>query len=348
MNEPPDREAGPAPDGAPPAEAAPEEDLPPPAAVGPEPGAAPAGGRPRWVLHLVLLLATIATTTFAGLLQFASWRGALAYSLPLMAILIAHEMGHFIAARIHKVPASLPYFVPLPLPPGTLGAIISMKDGGTASRRKLLDIGAAGPLAGLAVAVPVLVYGIATSRVISLAGVDPSTIQTEGNSLLYLLLKYALKGQWLPAAGIDLEMNATCQAGWFGLFVTALNLLPIGQLDGGHVAAAYLGGERHEAWSARLHRALPYVGFLVALYVAIMSRRHGGGPSSVWFGVYSGVSWVVWWGLLHWLRKMTKGRYHPPVDDDALGPGRRMFVFLVAVVYLLIFMPWVWRIGPAF
>ncbi|MBI5480425.1 MAG: site-2 protease family protein [Deltaproteobacteria bacterium] len=223
-----------------------------------------------------------------------------------------------------------------------------MKDGGTSSRRKLLDIGAAGPLAGLAVAIPVLVYGIATSRVISLAGVDPSTIQTEGNSLLYLLVKYALKGQWLPSAGIDLEMNATCQAGWFGLFVTALNLLPVGQLDGGHVAAAYLGGDRHERFSARLHRALPYVGFVVALYVAIMSRRHGGGSSSVWYGIYSGVSWVVWFGLLHGLKRMTKGRYHPPVDDEPLGPGRRAFVLLVAVVYLLIFMPWVWRIGPAY
>jgi membrane-associated protease RseP (regulator of RpoE activity) len=246
------------------------------------------------------------------------------------------------------VPASLPYFIPLPLPPGTLGAIISMKDGGTSSPRKLLDIGAAGPLAGLLVAVPVLIYGIATSRVISLDGVDPSTIQTEGNSLLYLLVKYAVKGLWLPSAGIDLEMNATCQAGWFGLFVTALNLLPIGQLDGGHVAAAYLGGDRHEQWSARLHRALPYVGFVVALYVAIMSRRHGGGPSSVWYGIYSGVSWVVWFFLLHGLKRMSKGRYHPPVDDEPLGSGRRAFVVLVAVVYVLIFMPWVWRIGPAY
>jgi Zn-dependent protease len=316
----------------------------------PRPEAAPQPARQRWGLHLGLLIATIGTTTLAGLIQFGSWGSAFAYSLPLMAILIAHEMGHFVAAKIHGVQASLPYFVPLPLPPGTLGAIISMKEGGTASPRKLLDIGAAGPLAGLLVCIPVLVYGVATSKVENLAalGVDPSSIQTEGNSILYLLLKYALKGQWLPSAGIDLEMNATCQAGWFGLFVTVLNLLPIGQLDGGHVAAAYLGGERHEKWSARLHRALPYVGFVVALYIAVMARRHGGGPASVWYGVYSGVSWVVWFGLLYWLKRMTKGRYHPPVDDDPLGPGRRAFVWLMAVVYLLIFMPWVWRLGPVY
>jgi membrane-associated protease RseP (regulator of RpoE activity) len=246
------------------------------------------------------------------------------------------------------VPASLPYFVPLPLPPGTLGAIISMKDGGTSSPRKLLDIGAAGPLAGLAVAIPVLIYGVATSKVESLAGIDPAQIQTEGNSLLYLAIKYALKGQWLPAPGVDLMMSPTCQAGWFGLFITALNLMPIGQLDGGHVAAAYLGGERHEQWSGRLHRALPYVGFVVALYVAIMARRHGGGPASVWYGVYSGVSWVIWYFLLRLLRRMSQGRYHPPVDDEPLSPGRRAFVWLVAVVYILIFMPWVWRIGPAY
>ncbi|MBI5479817.1 MAG: hypothetical protein HY906_13215, partial [Deltaproteobacteria bacterium] len=103
-----------------------QEAAPPSAGAAPQPGAAPGRPRPRWVLPMGLLVATIGTTTLAGLIQFGSWRGALAYSLPLMTILIAHEMGHFVAAKIHGVPASLPYFVPLPLPPGTLGAIISM------------------------------------------------------------------------------------------------------------------------------------------------------------------------------------------------------------------------------
>jgi membrane-associated protease RseP (regulator of RpoE activity) len=304
--------------------------------------------KPRYALHLGLLLATIVTTTLAGLMQFGSLRGALAYSLPLMAILIAHEMGHFVAAKLHGVPASLPYFIPLPLPPGTLGAIINMRDGGTGSRRKLMDIGAAGPLAGLLVAIPVLLYGIHTSRVISLAGVPPADIQIEGNSILYYVAKYLLKGAWLPNGGFDLEMNATCQAGWFGLFVTMLNLLPVGQLDGGHVAAAYLGGDRHERWSRLLHRLLPVFGLVVALYVAIMSRRHGGGPSSVWFGVYAGVPWAVWWLLLHGLRRLSRGRYHPPIDEAPIGPGRRVFAVAMGLIYLLIFMPYVWRIGPPY
>jgi len=320
-------------------------DEPPPAPAPAPPPRPPA--EPRWWLHLALLIATFGTTTFAGLIQFGGVRGALAYSLPLMAILIAHEMGHFVAAKLHGVPASLPYFIPVPWPPGTLGAIISMRDGGAKERRKLLDIGAAGPLAGLLVAIPVLLYGIHTSRVISLDGVAPADIQIEGNSILYYLSKYLLKHAWLPGNGLDLEMNATCQAGWFGLFVTALNLLPIGQLDGGHVAAAYLGGARHERWSREIHRLLPVVGLVVALYLAVVTRRHGGGPASLWFGIYAGVPWVVWWLLLHLLRRMTRGRYHPPLDDEEpLGPGRRAFTLFMVVVYALIFMPWVWRLGP--
>jgi len=304
------------------------------------------GGRIR--LHLLLLFATIGTTTLAGYLQFGTLGRALAYSLPLMAILVAHEAGHFVAARVHGVKASLPYFVPLPIPPGTLGAIISMKEGGVAPRRQLLDVGAAGPLAGLVVALPLLVYGVATSRVISLEGVDPTTIQTEGNPLLYLLIKYIVKGRVLPGDGLDLEMNPTCQAAWFGIFVTFLNLLPVGQLDGGHVAAAYLGGERHERFSARIHRLLPYVGFVVALYVAVMARRHGGGPDSVWYGIFAGAPWVVWALLLSGLRKVSGGRYHPPVGEEPLGRGRKLVVLLVAIVYVLIFMPWVWRMGPSY
>ncbi|HEY3355310.1 MAG TPA: site-2 protease family protein [Polyangia bacterium] len=306
----------------------------------------PAARRPRYWLHLGLLLATVVTTTLAGLMQFGSLRGALAYSLPLMAILIAHEMGHFVAAKLHGVPASLPYFIPLPLPPGTLGAIINMRDGGTSSRRKLLDIGAAGPLAGLLVAIPVLLYGIHTSQVISITDVAPASQLTEGNSLLYAAAKFWLKGRWLPGGGLDIAMNATCQAGWFGLFVTMLNLLPIGQLDGGHVVAACIGGERHERWSAQLHRLLPVFGLFVALYVAIMARRHGGGPASIYFGIYTGAPWAVWWVLLFVLRRLSRGRYHPPIDDEPIGAGRRAFAVVVGLVYLLIFMPYVWRLGP--
>jgi Zn-dependent protease len=306
--------------------------------------ASPPAVRQRTWLHVLLLVLTLGTTTLAGFMQFGgSLRTALAYSLPLMAILLAHEMGHFVAAKLHGVPASLPYFIPLPLPPGTFGAIISMRAGGIGTRRQLLDIGAAGPLAGLAVAVPVLLYGIHTSTV----GPIPSSENLiEGNSILYLLAKYVLKGAWLPGHGIDIHMNATCTAGWFGLFVTGLNLLPIGQLDGGHVMAAMLGGERHERWSARLHGALPVVGFAVTLYVAVSAHRHGGGSASIWYGFYSGGPWFVWYALLHGLRRLSRGRHHPDVGLGPLDARRWTVAAIVVAVYVAIFMPWVWRIGP--
>ncbi|MFI5309062.1 MAG: site-2 protease family protein, partial [Polyangiales bacterium] len=200
-----------------------------------------------------LFFATCASTTFVGRLWAGgtSWHAALAYSVPLMAILLAHELGHYIAARIHRVPASLPYFIPFPLPPlGTMGAVILMRDR-IAKRNALLDIGAAGPLAGLCVALPVLVYGIAVSPVQPEAhGV---TYYMEGRSLLYLFLLHALKGP-IPA-GQDIMLGPTAFAGWAGLLVTMLNLIPAVQLDGGHVACALLG-ERYERVSRALRRAL--------------------------------------------------------------------------------------------
>jgi membrane-associated protease RseP (regulator of RpoE activity) len=201
------------------------------------------------------------------------------------------------------VPASLPYFIPVPWPPGTLGAIISMRDGGVSDRRKLLDIGAAGPLAGLLVAIPVLLWGIHTSRVISLDGVPPADIQIEGNSILYFVSKYLLKHAWLPGGGFDLEMNATCQAGWFGLFVTALNLLPIGQLDGGHVAYAVFG-KRWQKLSWFVIAALALMGFF-------------------WLG------WTFWAVLV-----VVLGLRHPPPLDD-LTPLNKADWRLVAVAVLI-------------
>ena len=126
--------------------------------------------RPRYRLAFILFALSCASTTFAGWLENGSLRAALAYSVPLMAILLAHELGHYVAARIHRVPASLPYFIPMPLPPlGTMGAVILMRNR-IASRNALLDVGAAGPLAGLLVALPVLIYGIAQSKVAPRSG----------------------------------------------------------------------------------------------------------------------------------------------------------------------------------
>ncbi|MBN1660915.1 MAG: site-2 protease family protein, partial [Anaerolineae bacterium] len=202
-----------------------------------------------WV-HALLFAATILTTLYVGagmsdlrplddlwwpLLNF--WHGW-PFSLSLLSILVAHEMGHYVVNRYHGLAATLPYFIPLPLPEfmgnvlGTLGAVIVSKSRMT-NRRVMLDIGAAGPITGLVVAIPVLLIGLSLSHVEPLRA-DQAYLM-EGNSVLYLLLKYALFGQWLPTGEVDVSIHAVAFAGWAGLLVTSLNLIPAGQLDGGHV-----------------------------------------------------------------------------------------------------------------
>src|SRR5688572_30026696 len=173
------------------------------------------------------------------------------FAVPLMSILLAHEFGHFIAGRIHGVDVSPPFFIPMPIPPlGTMGAVIRMRRP-IRTRNALLDVGAAGPLAGMVVAVPVLIWGLLLSDVRPL----PETgYLMEGRSLLYLGLLHAVHGS-IPA-GHDVFLSPTAFAGWAGLLVTMINLLPVGQLDGGHVAYALLGPKQDD-WSLRIRRALP-------------------------------------------------------------------------------------------
>jgi membrane-associated protease RseP (regulator of RpoE activity) len=291
----------------------------------------------RWKANLVLFLLTVASVRVTGGTTFA---------IALLAILLTHEFGHYFAARHHGVPASLPYFIPLPLlsPFGTMGAVISMPER-IRSRNALLDIGAAGPLAGLVVALPVLVVGLAQSPVQPITG---EGLQ-EGQSLLYLLLKRIVLGPIPP--GHDVFLTPLAFAGWSGLFVTALNLIPIGQLDGGHVLYALLGPRAN-----RVARALHYgllLAFVgnVATFELPLVARHGLGavasalahPSSplgeeVLRGLSNSMFWLVWFGLLHLLRRLTGG-YHPPTEEGELTPGRRAIAILSLVLFALLFMP---------
>jgi membrane-associated protease RseP (regulator of RpoE activity) len=298
-------------------------------------------------LNLALFLATLLTTTMQGALErhgYASMfplQDGLSFSLPLMAILLCHEMGHYLAARRHHVPASLPYFVPLP--PGiglfgTMGAVILQSR--TSDRRKLIDIGAAGPLAGLLVAIPVLIYGLSISPVQPLVGVGVQ----EGNSILYAVLKRILHGAWLPGGGRDVMLHPTAMAGWAGLLVTMLNLLPVGQLDGGHVAIAYFGN-RYGRASRILQNLLPVfaLGVGVAVYldaVAELARLGGGlSVSPVNIATSAGMPWLMWFVLLALLRRLSGGIDHPPVDDRPLPASRAGLFWLVFVTFAIIFMP---------
>jgi hypothetical protein len=290
------------------------------------PGIQPEAERPRLLVHGLLFAATVLTTLYvgAGMSEarppddlwwpvFHLWHGW-PFALSLLSILLAHEMGHYVASLRNGVAATLPYFIPLPIPDflgnvlGTLGAVIRMK-GSIPNRRVMLDIGAAGPLTGLIVTIPVLVLGLSMSHVEPLP-VD-QVYSMEGNSLLYLLVKHALFGLWLPSNGVDVFIHPVAFAGWAGLLVTSLNLIPAGQLDGGHVLYS-LVGDRAEVVRWPIILGLAALGLLV------------------WPG------WFLWAGLVFFF-----GQGHPPPLDSVtrLGTGRKVLAVLVLAVFVLTFTP---------
>jgi membrane-associated protease RseP (regulator of RpoE activity) len=182
-----------------------------------------------FVPNAVLFLLTIFSTLFVG--------GPI-YSLAILSILVAHEMGHYLASRRYGVESSLPYFIPLPLPPfGTLGAVIRTK-APIPNRKALFDIGSWGPLFGLALAIPAVVVGFLLSDVVDVSQLPVQTTSL-GNSPLLSLLQRICLGTLPP--GTDVALHPIAYAGWVGLFITSLNLLPAGQLDGGHIIYALFG-----------------------------------------------------------------------------------------------------------
>jgi membrane-associated protease RseP (regulator of RpoE activity) len=307
--------------------------------------------RPNYLLHAALFLATVLTTTAAGSLFVHNQTGqrvgdiapiadGLSYSIPLMLILLCHELGHYLVSRLHGVPASLPYFIPLPpgMGLGTMGAVIGMKS--TSDRKKLIDIAAAGPLAGLAVTIPVLWYGLLHSPV---GPVMPNSLQ-EGNSILYAALKFAVKGAWLPDGRQDVFLHPTAWAGWAGLLVTMINLLPIGQLDGGHIATAYFGN-RYDRFADILRRVMPLGALAVFWWVSRVVRAEAG-PNADAALVYSiaggaALPWLVWSLLVSVLRRLSGNKNHPPVQPKPLPASRKFLFWVMVVVFVAVFMP-VW------
>jgi membrane-associated protease RseP (regulator of RpoE activity) len=267
------------------------------------------------------------------------WGSGPGFAIPLLSILVTHEAGHYLAARWHGEHASLPYFLPLPFlsPFGTLGAVIVAPER-LRSRRALLDIGAAGPLAGMAICVPLLVYGLMRSRVQALPA---GPYWQEGQCLLYWALKRAVFGP-IPA-GHDVTIDPVAAGAWSGLFVTFLNLFPVGQLDGGHVAYALLG-QRHRTVARSAALLLPGL-VLYNLYVfgGPMLRatwHHGPQPGGGWATLWSAASlWVVLLLLVGWMRRRS-GLDHPPVDDETpLGWGRGAVAVLTLGLFVALFMP---------
>lgn len=289
--------------------------------------------RRELLIHGGLFLACCVTTWIAA---EVSERGTGVYFAgTLMGILAFHEAGHYIASRYHKVEVSLPYFIPLPpvISLGTLGAVIKM-DKPIDDRNQLFDVGASGPIAGLIIAIPLLVIGLHLSEV----GPPTGEGMIEGNSILYAVLKYIVFGRWLPGEGVDVQLHPMAFAGWVGLLITQINLMPIGQLDGGHVARSALG-DRHEKLSERLHLVLPIVG-LAAGAVMFGMASHAGKDvgDSLSYAKFGVIPWFTWTLLLALMRRQA-GEYHPPVGGDALDPKRRRRAIGMLIVFCLIATP---------
>jgi len=306
-----------------------------------------------------LFLLTFLTTTASGAIRqhpgadFPFWQilfpidairpisDGLSYSVPLLLILLCHELGHYFTARLHGVQSSLPHFIPLPpiLGLGTMGAVIGMQKV-TADRRKLIDIGAAGPIAGLLVAIPVLIYGLSLSPVIELR---PGGM-LEGNSILYGFLKLVTKGMWLPSATQDVNLHPTAFAGWTGLLITMINLLPIGQLDGGHIATAYFGNG-YNRFARRLHQMLPLVAVLVFAWAMVLVRGETVGTGRWDFSTAASIAigsafpWLLWWAMVAAVRRVSGSSDHPPVEKLALPKSRRVLFWLMAIIFGLLLMP---------
>lgn len=240
------------------------------------------------------------------------------FAATLLSILICHEFGHYFLARKHKVDASLPFFIPVPvLFIGTMGAVIAMR-GQIKNRNALLDIGAAGPLAGLVIAIPAIFWGVAHSPVQPLP-TDQGYL-LEGTSLFYGLCKYLIHGP-IPE-GYDVQLSQVALAGWVGLFMTALNLLPIGQLDGGHIAYALLL-KKHDRLSQVVHGSL-------FLSVPVL-----------WLLGFGTVSNWAFFGLIILLLMRGFGPKHPPVTDadQPLSPLRVAIGVLCLIFFVLLIPP---------
>ena len=302
--------------------------------------------RETWALHLTLFLATLATTTlagavFSGVIPYdpnpfdlftgaypfpphfvRAWAAGLEFSLPLVAILLAHELGHYVTARSYHLDVSPPYFIPVPLVPsfiGTMGAFIRLRTV-LSDRRQLLDVGVAGPIVGFVVAAPVLAFGLALSHPLPGHGEQAGLLLAIGSdtaglgdSLVTLALRHLIFGS-VPA----IRVHVIAFAGWIGMFVTMLNLLPIAQLDGGHILYAAL-----PRWHQRV---------ALAFWVLV---------------IFLGRFWPGWyvWGFL--VLALSRGRLaHPPVLDveRPLPPGRRGVAWVALLLFAVTFTPVPFRI----
>lgn len=267
--------------------------------------------RPSVTINVALFLATVVTTVWAGALHQGvsllqrpgDFMVGVPYAASLLAILGVHEFGHYVAGRLHRVDVTLPYFIPVPMGLGTFGAFIQIRSL-IKSRRAVFDIGIAGPLAGLVVALPALYFGLRGTLPLP-EGAHGTGVHASSSILLALVYQLANGGDLGSAV---IQLSPVAYAGWIGLFITALNLMPVGQLDGGHIAYGLFGQRR--------------------------ARMIGIGA----FLTMAGLGMFVWPGLLTWalMIALIAGFSHMPALDDVTPPDAKRFALGTVALAVLV------------
>ena len=265
-------------------------------------------------LHIILFILTMLSTLFVGAMQTGAdilkdpWKiyYGLPFALTLMIILLTHELSHYFASKKHGVNATLPYFIPAPTIIGTFGAFIKMKSP-IVTRKALIDIGASGPIAGFIVSVIAVLIGLHLSEIVPVAEIKGAL--TLGDSILFSFLAQTVLG--VTPADSDILLNPVAFAGWIGLFVTSMNLIPVGQLDGGHIAFAILGEKQTR------------LSFILVLVMSLL-------------GVLLWEGWIIWAVLL-----LVLGLRHPPVIswEVPLDTRRKVIGWIAFLIFILTFIP---------
>jgi membrane-associated protease RseP (regulator of RpoE activity) len=253
----------------------------------------------RYNIHIILFILTVASTWFVG---------GPAYSFPIILILLGHEMGHYLMSRRYGIRATLPFFLPFPLPPfGTLGAVIRMEST-VSSRRALFDTGIAGPLTSLVLSIPAIAIGLKLSKVVPVSHIKEGVLRLD-DPLLFSIIQRLVLGE--VSENYEVFLHPIGFAGWVGLFVTSLNLLPIGQLDGGHIAYGLFG---------RRSRIIYLIAIAVMAFITVFYN-----PG---------------WFLLLILIIVFGFRHPPPIDDiTPLDGKRKLMGGVVFLAFLLSFTP---------
>jgi membrane-associated protease RseP (regulator of RpoE activity) len=304
----------------------------------------------RLLLHIGLFLITFITTTLAGVvwttnvagpydIQFLTY--GLPYSLAILFVITCHEFGHYFAARYHKVEATLPYYIPFPYIPGflnfgTMGAVIRTKSP-VYSNKAMFDIGVAGPIAGFIACLIVLIYGFTNVPGVDyILAIHPDYFSPEygagtmsiafGDTLLFSFMRmiFVQPGQFFPPMSEIYHYPFLC-VGWFGLFVTAMNMIPVGQLDGGHISYTMFGGKKAYSIALISFSAILIIGLIGTLEAFLIIPTALG-----WSG------WLFWAFILFFLIKLK----HPPIPDETpLNNRRRVLGYIAFAIFVISFSP---------